>query len=212
MRPIEIHIARASGRLDRHRGIIEAAFKSAARIAQDLLFAEGIDVLFIDSPDEAIPELGVGGYTYGPHVIILAVDPDFPNLSEQSLLSTLAHEFHHAMRWRQSKLNGDLGEMLVSEGLAQLFEEEVLGLRPIYSQVPITALEIEMAKLDLHLPAFDHAKWFFGSKDITKWFGYTFGYQICEAYAKSVQGSASGLVGISAREVLEPSTSSQGLY
>lgn len=103
------------------------------RIAQDLLQAEGIDVLFIDSPDEVIPELGVGGYTYGPHVIIVAIDPDFPDLSEHHLLSTLVHELHHAMRWRGSGCRGDLGEMMVSEGMAQLFEEEVTGVRPLYS-------------------------------------------------------------------------------
>lgn len=203
MRQIESHVANASDRLDRHRGIIDSAFKSAAKAAQELLHAEGIDVLFIDSPDQTIPELGLGGYTYGPHVIILAIDPDFPDLSEQYLFSTLAHEFHHAMRWRRTKLHGDLGEMLVSEGLAQIFEEEVSGVRPKYSQVPITALEIEKAKRELHLPAFDQARWFFGSEDITKWFGYAFGYQICGTYAKSAQGSASGLVGVPAREVLE---------
>lgn len=203
MKRIESHVASASGRLDRHRGIIDVAFQSAAKTAQELLYADGIDVLFIDSPDETIPELGIGGYTYGPHVIIVAIDPDFPELSEQHLFSTLVHEFHHAMRWRRTKLHGDLGEMLVSEGLAQLFEEEVSGVRPTYSQVPITATEIEKAKLELHLPAFDQAKWFFGSEDITKWFGYTLGFQICARFASSTGRSASDLVEVSARDVLD---------
>ncbi len=203
MKSVESHIAGASGRLDRHRNIINVAFEAAMRIAQDLLHAEGIDVLFIDSPDEVIPELGVGGYTYSPHVIIVAIDPDFPDLSEHHLFSTLVHEFHHAVRWRGLSLHGDLGEMMVSEGLAQLFEEEVSGVRPMYSQVLITSSETEQAELELHQQAFSQAKWFFGTENITRWFGYTFGYQICAAYAQSTHSRASDLVGVSARDVLE---------
>jgi len=203
MTPIESHLAAASGRLERYRGIIEVAFESAARIAKDLLGADAVDVLFIDSPDEAIPEMGVGGYTYGPHVVIVAIDPDCLNLSEQHIFSTLVHEFHHVMRWRGPGCHGDLGDMLVSEGLAQLFEEEVTGVRPIYSQAPISSLEIEKTNLDLHLTEFSQAKWFFGAEDITKWFGYAFGYQICAAYAGSTKRSAADLAAVSSREVLE---------
>ena len=203
MKPMESHIANTSGRLVQHRGIIEAAFESSERIVRDLLDAEAIDVLFIDSPNEAIPELGVGGYTYGPHVIIIAIDPDCPNLSEQHIFSSLIHEFHHAMRWRGPGCHGDLGDMLVSEGLAQLFEEEVTGVRPIYSQVPVTSLEIEKARLEVHRQTFSQAKWFFGVDDIARWFGYAYGYQICASYAKSAQRSASDLVGIPTRDVLE---------
>lgn len=203
MTPIESHFAGASGRLELHRGIIQAAFESSERNARHLLGADAIDVLFIDSPDEAIPELGVGGYTHGPHVILIAIDPDYSDLSEQHIFSTLIHEFHHAMRWRGPGCYGDLGDMMVSEGLAQLFEEEVTGVRPIYSQVPITSLEVEKAKLEVHREVFNQAKWFFGTDEISRWFGYSFGYQICEAYAKSTMRSAADLVGVSTSNVLD---------
>ncbi len=182
---------------------MEAAFGSAQIIAKDLLRADAIDVLFIDAPDEAIPELGVGGYTYAPHVILVAIDPNFPDLSEQHIFSALIHEFHHVMRWRGPGCHGDLGEMLVSEGLAQLFEEEVTGVRPIYSNVPITATEIEKARLEVHKETFNQAEWFFGTGEISKWFGYSFGYQICGAFSKSTMRSAASLVDVSTREVLD---------
>lgn len=203
MTPIVSHFAAASGRLERYKPNIEAAFDSGARIAKDLLRADAVDVLFIDSPDEAIPEMGVGGYTHGPHVIILAIDPDCPNLSEQHIFSTLVHEFHHVMRWRGPGCHGDLGDMLVSEGLAQLFEEEVTGVRPIYSQVPISSVGMAKANAELHRIEFSQAKWFFGTEDITKWFGYALGYQICAAYAESTKRSAADLAGVSSRYVLE---------
>jgi hypothetical protein len=100
VRPVTSHVPNSAGRLDSHLALISAAFESSARPTRDLLGAEGIDVLFIDAPGGVIPEWGIGGSTYGPHVIVVAVDPEFPGLSEEHLVSTLVHEFHHAMRWR----------------------------------------------------------------------------------------------------------------
>jgi len=203
MRLVNSHVANASGRLDRHKNIIAVAFDSSAGAAQNLLQAEGIDVLFIDSPVEAIPEMGVGGYTYGPHVIIVAMDPESPNLTEQHLATTLVHEFHHAMRWRGPGCGGDLGAMLVSEGLAELFEEQVLGVPPMYSQASITGSEVEQAKLEFHHQPFSQSKWFFGAEGVTRMFGYTYGYRICKDYATSTGRQASELVDVPIHEVLE---------
>lgn len=203
MRHLTSHLANSSGRLDAQKDMIASAFESASRAAGDLLQAEAIDVMFIASPGESIPEMGVGGYTYGPHVIVVAIDPENPKLSEEYLLTTLVHEFHHAMRWRGPGCGGDLGEMLISEGLAQLFEEEVLGEPPMYSRVSIKGEEIEMAKSELHRRPFNQSKWFFGADGITRLFGYTLGYRICRDYAESVGRRASELVSIPTREVLE---------
>lgn len=203
MKPVNSHIAGAYGQLDCHRNTSDAAFESTRRVARDLLHADAIDVLFIDSPNESIPELGVGGYSCGPHVNVVAIDLDFPNLSDQHLLSTLVHEFHRAKRWRSKGLKGNLGEMIVSEGVARIFEEEVSGVRAIYSQVFTSSSDIELASLALHLGTFSQAKWFFGTENITKWFGDTWGYQICAAFSISAGKSASDLVEVSTRDVLE---------
>ena len=66
--------------------------------------------------------------------------------------------------------------MLVGEGVAQLFEEEVLGTPPMYNQVSITGLEVEQARLELHQQPFSPSKWFFGADGVTRMFGRTFGY------------------------------------
>jgi hypothetical protein len=164
-----MHVANSAGRLDGHLGLISAAFESSARPARDLLGADGIDVLFIDAPDEVIPEWGIGGSTYGPHVIIVALDPEFPGISGEHLVSTL-----------------------VSEGLAQLFEEEVLGAPPMYSQARITGAEMAQANLELHRQPFSQAKWFFGAEGMTRMFGYAYGYRICRDYARSTAKRGGG--------------------
>jgi hypothetical protein len=193
VRAIECHVGNATGRLDRHLGTIATSFTFASDRARELIGAEGIDVAFVDAPSDTIPEWGVGGYSYGRHAVLVALDPDV-DLEERRVTATLVHEFHHAMRERGPGCGGTLGDMLVSEGLAQLFEEEVTGEAPFYSRVAITDEEIALARDSLRLQPFSQSKWFFGTDGVTRSFGYTYGYQICRSFARSAKASAASLV------------------
>ena len=204
MRPIKKYVARASSRLEKHLPVIDAAFASATTYARKQIGAEGIDVIFVDAPNEAIPEWGVGGVTVSPFFILVSVDPAFA-LDRQKIEATLVHEFHHAMRWRVVDFSGDLAQMLVSEGLAQLFEEDFIGEPPFYSDADITEQEVAMANRDLHAQPFNQQKWFFGAEGVTKHLGYTYGYRLCKKYSLAVGKSASELLGVSAKEVLDDS-------
>lgn len=202
MRPITLNVANVTGSLDPHIEVLSDAFESAVESTRRLLGIDAIDVLVIDASDLTIPEWGVGGYTYGPHVVLVALDPMFA-LTKKRIEATLVHEFHHAMRWRGPGCDGDLAQMLVSEGMAQLFEEEVLGEAPFFSQVDINDDEVSHARAELYDPKFNQSKWFFGSEDITLHFGYTYGYQLCKSYALATHKKASELVDVPTRDVVE---------
>jgi len=199
---VSLTIANSGGTLDFYIGATTDAFRKAKQVAEQLLGAEGIDVLVIDEAEMTIPKWGVGGYTYGPHTILLALDPA-ANIDTQNIERTLVHEFHHAMRWRGAGCGGNLGQMLVSEGLAVLFEEEVFGEAPFFAQGDITDNEIAEARASLYEPQFNQQKWFFGAEDVTSWFGYAYGYQLCRNYAISNGKRASELIEVASREVLE---------
>ncbi len=205
MRPVNLFIANAGGTLDALVDATNEAFRAAVTPAQQLLGVEGVDVLVIDAPDDAIPEWGVGGYTYGPHAILVALDPA-ATVDSRHIERTLVHEFHHTMRWRSQGCGGNLGQMLVSEGMAQLFEEEVLGEAPFFSRANITDGEIAVARSVMYEPQFNQKKWFFGADGITFSFGYTYGYRVCRAYANATGKPASELIGVPSREVLELGT------
>jgi len=192
------HVADASGRLDELQARITEAFATATDAARTLLAAQGIDVVFVDAPDETIPEWGVGGTTLGPHAIVVALDPGF-DVEATTIEATLLHEFHHAMRWRGPGCAEDLARMLVSEGLAQLFEEDV---QPFYSKCSITDEEIALAHEHLFDAHCDRGTWFFGANSVTRCFGYTYGYRLCRAFAERTGQLASDLVDVSASEVL----------
>jgi len=172
---------------------IAEAFDFSSALARERLDAEGIDVVFIDAPSEAIPEWGVGGYTYGSHVIVVAMDAA-ADIDGRWITSTLVHEFHHAMRERGPGCGGMLADMFASEGLAVLFEEEVTGAPPFYCQVDLREDEVALARASLYSLPYRQSKWFFGADGVTRGFGYAFGYAVCRAYATSRSLSAAELL------------------
>jgi len=167
------------------------------------LGANKIDVIFIYAPKSVIPEMGIGANSPGPHNIYVAFDPEFKDIKDEDIFLSIMHEAHHCMRWRDPGYGKTLGEAMISEGLATLYEEELSGKPPIYSQMNIQPEEIEEAKKMINHEKYDHAKWFFGTNEITRWFGYTYGYQLCKAYAVKTGKKASQLIHIDAQRMLD---------
>ena len=112
---------------------------------------------------------------------------------------TILHESHHCLRWRKPGYGKTLGEAMISEGLATLFEEEHSGKPPIYAQVKIKQTEIEKARKNLDNEKYNHSDWFFGSKDVQRWFAYTYGYRLSKTYSEKVNKSAAELVNTPAK-------------
>lgn len=167
-----------------------ASFEKARDTCSERLGAEGIEVHVLDAPDECIPELGIGGSTYGPHTIVLAVDPDH-RINPSDVYSTLVHEMHHAIRWRGPGCGSTLGERLVSEGLAQVFENECTGRAPMYAQGDVEVEHRALAVAALHEDPADEGRWFFGAADLPRWFGYRLGYSVVKPWIDA-QGQTAG--------------------
>ena len=72
----------------------------------------------------AIPRFGFGGSCYEPHAITLAFDTRNPNVDahlDETLERTIAHKYHHALRWAGPGYGAKLGAALESEGSAGHF-------------------------------------------------------------------------------------------
>lgn len=160
------------------------------------LDAKDIAIHVVDAPDECIPEMGLGGYTFGPHAIVLAVDPDYA-IRPADVLSTLVHEIHHAMRWRGPGCGTTLAERLVSEGLAQVFEYECTGRVPLYAQGETQREHCALAIAALDEDPADEGRWFFGARDLPRWFGYRYGFEVAKRGIELRESDA-------ARMALEP--------
>jgi len=92
---------------------------------------------------------------------------------------------------------------MISEGLACLYEEQKTGNVPIYAQVSLDDKQIELANKIANSKTYNHSNWFFGSGDIVRWFGYTYGYDVCKNYSIKTSKTAAELVNVSAKDILD---------
>jgi hypothetical protein len=197
----------APGRLDSIVGWLEAAAHDVVPPLQ----AESIDALVVPG-SRLIPGWDCSGYNHGPWRITITVDPTCDGHEKRpldaQLRAMLAHELHHAMRSRSAGYGSTLGEALVTEGLAQCYEEEVGCPTPNYAVAvrgPELARLAQLARDELWSDEYDHSKWFFGNKtdEAFPWAGgYSLGYVLVRSWLERAGVSASAAVSVEAREIL----------
>ena len=149
-----------------------------------------------------IPELGVNGYSEGPHLLHIKLDATSPHFAAQyaqAIPALVAHEVHHCMRGRTVGYGRTLAEALVSEGLACAFELQATGRLPFYAQAlgsEQIALMLARAQAERHASTYDHAAWFYGSAlaGIPRHTGYSLGYLLVTAALQQWQCTASDAV------------------
>lgn len=202
MRSINHYLANATGELTNLKPLIDEALQVAIPIVEFDLRANQIDIIFVSAPELAIPEYGIGGNSPGPNHIYVSFDPNSDKITRNGLVETLLHEVHHCMRWRDPGYGETLGEAMISEGMACLYEEQYRGKPPVYATATLLDDQVAAARRELKSKDYNHSEWFFGSGKITRWFGYTYGYQICKEYATATGLSAAEMTHLPAADLL----------
>ena len=191
-------------------GELEAAHERVALFIQ----LDRLDIVV--APEAwALPAYGLNGYANSPGRITITFNPGSPRLHDpersQRILGTLAHEMHHVLRMR-SGAEPDaytLGSRLVSEGLAQCFEEEVGAPTPFYAvALDDAALHMmaERARPLLSATDFDHDDWMFGRRNDPEWprsAGYSVGYALVKAWLNKKKMSAVDAADVPATEITD---------
>ena len=129
---ITFHFLSASGALHgEFKTRLHAALEVCVQTCSAKLVLGDLDVVVMAAPKFVIPQLGVNGYAYEAHQILLQLDPDHDSLAqnlEHRVSALLAHELHHCARFLAcSGLTGTFGDALVSEGLAAVLKRKSLG-------------------------------------------------------------------------------------
>ncbi|MGE0454863.1 MAG: DUF2268 domain-containing putative Zn-dependent protease [Vicinamibacteria bacterium] len=191
------------GRLRSHQSAIHEMLTATLARVTPALPLDGVTISVSADASRAIGGWGVGGFTPDGRTVQLHVDPAFPELAQllpSRLPPMLAHELHHAKRWRGPGYGRTLLEAMVSEGLADRFAIELLGAPvPPWSDAfsrQETALYLDLARPELDSTSYSHERWFFvRSATLPRWAGYTLGYRLVEAYqAEHAGASAAQLV------------------
>jgi len=205
-----IHYLNSRGALDQYTERIDSAFRGLARRAEQVAKPIVLDIVVRALRNGVIPEIGHVGFAPGIGVLELTIDPDNPNLANhmgEPLERMMAHELHHAMRWETVGYGTTLGEVLISEGLAGRFAQELYGgegelWERAASREHLGAIA-ERAAVHANDTDYDHATWFFGSGELPRWVGYTLGWEIVGDYLRNHPGlTASGLAGTPADRIL----------
>lgn len=165
-----------------------------------------IRVRILPDPQSVIPEIGLGGYAPSESEIRIFADPrtrGLPTIIRSELLPILAHEIHHAERWRAIGYGSTVYTAAISEGLADHFAMQVAGIPPRPWSVALSGEELElwMAEVLASTGPYDHAQWFLGADpEIPRWTGYAVGYELVRQYFERNPGAtAASLVGEPAR-------------
>jgi hypothetical protein len=182
-------------------GHLEVAFAQA----EPRIPIAGTTAIVTIDPAREIPGWGLGGYAHGPSRIEIVVSPGISVADLAARLpSIVAHELHHAARFRGPGYGATLLESMVSEGLADHFARELIGAPLPPWVTALTPAEVsawlDEARPELDSTAFDFEAWFFGTGgEIPRWTGYTLGYRLVGDYLGTNPGAtAASLVHVDA--------------
>ena len=187
---ITFHFLSASGALHgEFKTRVHAALEVCVQTCLAKLVLGDLDVVVMAAPKRCvISRLGVNGYAYDAHQILLQLDPD-----HDSLAQNLEHR--------------------VSEGLACCFEEEIVGVTPFYAiECMGTVLRKFAAKAKAHVDVLysqlpgGWANWMYGSLTGDAAFpyqcGYSTGYGLNRCWLDATGNQASSSAGIDPNVVI----------
>jgi len=213
------HILQANGILE---GAVHDQLKSVllqtSKQCGAKLTLSNIDVVVMNVPWNVIPRLGVNGFSYDAHQIVLSIDSNHEYLKanfEKTISAILSHELHHSARAlaRGTSHSHTYGGSLVAEGLACCFEEEMCNTTPFYAiECNGDALQKFSTKAKEHiftrsekLPG-NWQQWMFGrfggDPEFPYQCGYSTGYALVRSWLDENDLSASSAIAIDENEIL----------
>ncbi len=177
--------------MNRNAAILEIA-EAVKAAASELIPVGEVRFALNKRPASLFRSVGAGGSCFSKEIVSLDVDPMLDLMEEKNrrlIRYTVAHELHHAARWRSKGCGRSLGEALVFEGLADHFARQMEPLVIMPWTRPMRPFSRSLCRLQLfpvlRTPVFNRNTWFYrGSawRGIPRWAGYSLGYEIVGDY------------------------------
>lgn len=199
---IQLHLLNASGSLDNNYDAIMTGYNQAIKNINKYLSIDNVDIVISNAPYAAIPELGVGGFCDSRYdEIDISIDNQ-KKISCEVIESTLYHELYHMARQRAYKFPETVGEFIVDEGLACLFECELTKVKPIYVKQRIKNVDINIIQEHINDKS-NIKKWLLGNQKIPRWLGYNVGFKIAKKYSKYKKLKAHQMIDVNAEDFIK---------
>lgn len=156
----------------------------STRAAKILRLSGVLNFTVYPNKDWCIPQTGDGGYTAGKDWIQLSIDLSIPNkfkrIAENSLPATIYHEMHHAKRMATVGYGDQLLEVVITEGLASVFAEDMFPkFKTPWGKYSVDEIRDYLNIFLGHVndKKYNHVEWFFGEGK-PYWLGYKVGIYI----------------------------------
>jgi len=160
-------------------------------IADNFNFDYEVD-LVITAPSflmSTIPEDGISGRTYNSQLIILVVDKQQREITEDIVFETICHEMSHSLRWEKlPEYSKTLFDGVILEGLAIVLEEKAMNdtgrmqRQFFFEEMQSTnqaAIDDIISQLGSSMESeqYDYDTIFYtGNNVLPRWAGYRLGY------------------------------------
>lgn len=188
--------------------MIKSVVEKHTLLAGNALSLTTMNVSIYSNKDWCINQTGDGGYTASPDWIQFFVDPTksklIPKIIESSFPANIYHEMHHARRMKKVGFGENLLEVVISEGLAIVFAEEMFEKFKapwgIYSKSEIEKL-IKLFDANKWDRKFNYEEWFLGHGK-PHWLGYKVGTYIIRELKRRNRGlSCDKMVDVEATDI-----------
>ena len=199
-------------RVVRMRGFLERVLRLAERQVLPMLPLQGrVTVAVGIDRARTIRETGIGARAWAADRIDVWIDPSHPWVDaagEEELLAMLAHELLHCARWTRPGYGATLGEALISEGLACVFETGFRGGIPPFWARALDAVGLReaeaLARPRLAEREYDHRDWFLGAPErgLPRHIGYSLGFAMVARHVRRTGRTAAQLVQVPAAAIL----------
>lgn len=190
---IHIHILDGGNKLTQVKENIRTIAESTVSIVAGSIPVDNVDIVIYPDSIGTIKYIGLGGFIKTEHLVLIPIDPGFPDLKtslKEQLPGTLAHELYHCLRNFTPSRKYTLLDALINEGLADHFALEMTKSKPEKWDTALSEAQYsdlyQRAEADFYTLDTDRRAWFFGSKkaNIPRWTGYTIGFRIVGEYLK----------------------------
>ncbi len=179
----------------KQKNLLDKIIRKHALIAGRVLNIPFVTITVYPKSNWAMPERGEDGYASSGDWIQIYIDPKNKNNSFEFIINnlipgTIYHEMNHVARWRSVGFGKILPEVVVTEGLASVFEKEQWKkIIPPWAQWNkreisdfLETIKKRNKKNDL---TYNHSEWFFGRGKLPRWIGYKLGVYIVESMRKN---------------------------
>lgn len=199
-----------------HKKRIEHVIRKHSKKAGTILGIKLVNVTVYPNANFVIPEIGSGGYSGSNDWLQIYIDTTknarkMRRIIDKSIPGTIYHEMNHVARWGTVGYGKSLLEAIITEGLANVFEEqywkEYKVIWASYESKEINKLLAIIRKRDKRKDNYyNHDEWFHGSGKLPRWIGYKIGTFIVRSFLEYNPGIKwRELIGMDSDEIIKKS-------